>query len=120
VESTLPYFHSADVFVVPLLHGTGTRLKILEAMAAGLPIVTTPKGCEGLDVVDHEHVLIADAPEHFAHCVVELLEDAPLRNRLTAHARELVRTTYDWRSLEAPVRAMLDHVLAHIPSSRVA
>jgi glycosyltransferase involved in cell wall biosynthesis len=111
VESTLPYFRSADVFVVPLLNGTGTRLKILEAMAAGIPVVTTTKGCEGLDVVDHEHVLIADEPEQFARHIVTLLHDADLRSKLITHARDLVRAKYDWRSLEAPLRSLLAQVL---------
>jgi len=115
VESTLPYFRSADVFVVPLLNGTGTRLKILEAMAAGIPIVTTTKGCEGLDVVDHEHVLIADDPEQFARHIVTLLHDGDLRNKLITRARDLVRAKYDWRSLETPLRSLLAQVLGTAP-----
>ena len=86
----------AGVCVVPIRHGGGTRLKILEAMALGTPVVSTSKGAVGLDVIDGEHLLVADDPAAFATRTTALLRDAPLRARLAENARRLVEARYDW------------------------
>lgn len=83
--------------VVPLRRGGGTRLKVLEAMALGTPVVSTSKGAEGLHVRDGEHLLLADDPDAFAARVVELLRAPQLRARLAAGGRSLVASTYDAR-----------------------
>lgn len=87
--------------VAPIRQGGGTRLKILEAMALGTPVVATAKGAEGLDVVDGEHLLLADDPETFARCTVELLDRPDRRERLAANARRLVEERYDWQAIGA-------------------
>lgn len=89
----------ATACVVPLRQGSGTRLKILEAMALGTPVIATRKGAEGLNVVDGEHLLLADDPATFAHRTSELLRDASLRARLVCNARQLVEEHYDWTQL---------------------
>lgn len=89
----------STVCVVPLRQGGGTRLKILEAMALGTPVVATAKGAEGLDVIDGEHLLIADEPEGFARAVVQLLQDPDLCSRLATEARSLVEERYDWAQI---------------------
>ncbi|MGQ9841834.1 MAG: glycosyltransferase, partial [Anaerolineae bacterium] len=86
----------AAVAIAPIRQGGGTRLKILEAMALGTPVVATAKGAEGLDVVDGEHLLLADDPERFAASVLRLLADDALAARLAADARRLVEGRYDW------------------------
>ena len=91
----------AAVCVTPIRQGGGTRLKILEAMALGTPVVATAKGAEGLDVVDGEHLLLADDPEAFARRTVELLNGPDLRSRLSAAARRLVETRYEWQAIGA-------------------
>lgn len=91
----------AAVAVAPIRQGGGTRLKILEAMALGTPVVATTKGAEGLDVVDDEHFLRADDPHTFAARTVLLLQNADLRHRLANNARHLVETTYDWSQIGA-------------------
>jgi polysaccharide biosynthesis protein PslH len=96
VADVRPYYHQSMVCVVPLRAGGGTRLKILEAMALGRPVVSTSIGCEGLDVVDEEHLMIADSPEQFAEKTVRLLTDAALRQRISTNARQLVVARYDW------------------------
>jgi sugar transferase (PEP-CTERM/EpsH1 system associated) len=96
VDHVMPYYKRSTVCVVPLRAGGGTRLKILEAMALGRPVVSTTIGCEGLDVVDGEHVLIADSPEHFAEKTVRLLADNMLYRHITTNARQLVVARYDW------------------------
>jgi len=106
VEDVIPYYQRSKVCVVPLRAGGGTRLKILEAMALGRPVVSTTIGCEGLDVVDGQHLLIADEPEQFAKHTIRLLTDTALYGRIAGQARELVAKKYDWdviaeQSLEA-------------------
>lgn len=86
----------SSVCVVPLRRGGGTRLKILESMALGTPVVATSKGAEGLDVVNEEHILLADTPEDFARRVIGLLNDPAQANFLTRNARQLVEEHYDW------------------------
>jgi glycosyltransferase involved in cell wall biosynthesis len=81
------------------LEGGGTRLKILEAMALGVPVVATSKGAEGLDATHGENILVADEPADFARCVVEVLRNPDLRARLSANARCLVTTQYDWQPI---------------------
>ncbi len=106
VEDVIPYYRRSRVCVVPLRAGGGTRLKILEAMALGRPVVSTTIGCEGLDVVDGQHLLIADEPQQFAKQTIRLLTDTVLYDSIAGQARELVEEKYDWdviadQSLEA-------------------
>jgi sugar transferase (PEP-CTERM/EpsH1 system associated) len=98
VEDLRPLVHQSRVFVVPLLSGSGTRLKILEGMAMGVPVVSTSIGAEGIVGVDGEHLRIADDPRAFAQAVLELLRDDPLAQRLRARGRELVERHYSWQS----------------------
>lgn len=99
VDSVLPYYRRAAVAVVPLRSGGGTRLKILEAFAAGTPVVSTRVGAEGLDVVDGRHLLLADSPEEFAAAVGRLLIDPGMRAELAQRGRHLVEQRYDWPML---------------------
>lgn len=116
VPDILPYFGGADVYVVPLRIGGGTRLKVLEAMAAGLPIVTTSRGAEGIDLTPDVHARVADRPADYAAAVVALLRDTVRAQALGAAARGFVAEHYAWRriiprleevysALEAPGRA---------------
>jgi glycosyltransferase involved in cell wall biosynthesis len=84
------------VEVVPLRQGGGTRLKILEALALGTPVVSTPKGSEGLDLVDGTHLRIATSPQQFAAHTLELLQNATLRQQLGSAGRVAVQAQYDW------------------------
>jgi len=96
VDDLVAYYARATVCVVPLRAGGGTRLKILEAMAFGRPVVSTSIGCEGLAAVDGEHLLIGDSPEDFAQNVIQLLLEPDLRHRITIAARRMVEQRYDW------------------------
>lgn len=95
VDDIRPYIDEAAVMVVPIRIGSGTRLKILDAMAMGKAIVSTSVGCEGLNVNDGRDILIADASEDFAGKAIELLRNADKRIKLEINAIELART-YDW------------------------
>ncbi len=96
VDDVRPYYRRSTACVVPLRAGSGSRLKILEAMALGRPVVSTTIGCEGLNVLDGKHLLIADDSEQFAEKTVRLLKDRTLRESITRNARKLVITHYDW------------------------
>lgn len=112
VADTRPYFERCDLVVVPLLHGAGTRLKILEAFAIGCPVVSTTKGAEGLAVVDGEHLLIADTPEAMADQIARCLADRELASRLAEAGRTFVTEHYSWhanrRCIEDAVFALLE------------
>jgi glycosyltransferase involved in cell wall biosynthesis len=87
---------SSTVAIAPLWSGGGTRLKILEAMAIGTPVVATSKGAEGLDAQSGEHFFVADDPTEFSDCVIKLLCDENLRRNITTKASLLVQEKYDW------------------------
>ncbi len=106
VPDTRPYFESAGVLAVPLLQGGGTRYKILEALALGVPVVTTPLGCEGIDVRDGEHLLIRDI-DGFAEAIASILVDPAHGRALVERGRRLVEAAYSWDYAEALVRAAL-------------
>lgn len=110
VPDTRPYIAQAQVAIAPLRVGGGTRLKILEALAMGKPMVSTSLGAEGLDLVAEEHLLIADEPSAFAQAVVRALDDAQLRARLGAAGRAAVVREYSWersgRALQQALAAL--------------
>ena len=99
VQDLTPYYQQSSVFVVPITRGSGTRLKILEAMACGIPVVTTTVGAEGIAVTPDHDVLIGDTPEAFAAQVVRLLHDPSLADHIRRNARELVEKRYDYSRL---------------------
>ena len=112
VGNVVPYYQSSTVCVVPLRAGGGTRLKILEAMALGRPVVTTSVGCEGLEVVHGQHCLVADTPEQFAKSTVRLLTDRPFAQYICGNARKLVETRYGWDQIADRLVAVYEHMLA--------
>ena len=99
VPDVLPYYSQATAAIVPLRTGGGTRLKILEAMAAGVPVVSSPLGAEGLAVTDGKEILLVDEIRHWATKLVELAASRPLAERLRAAGLELVQSRYDWNML---------------------
>jgi len=112
VDDVRPYLERASVVVAPLRIGGGTRLKILEAMAMGRPVVSTAVGAEGLAARHGREALIADDAESFAAQVARVLDDHDLAARIGLAARRLVEERYDWRAsarvLEALYRKVLD------------
>jgi glycosyltransferase involved in cell wall biosynthesis len=116
VGDVRPYVWRSSVFVVPLRVGSGTRLKVLEAMSMKKPVVSTTIGAEGIDVADGESVLIADTPQAFADAVVGLLRDSAMREKLIRNGSDLVNLKYDWsvigRRAEEIYASVLDGVNA--------
>ncbi|WP_437580020.1 glycosyltransferase family 4 protein [Sorangium sp. So ce887] len=97
VPDVRPYYADALASVVPLRIGGGSRLKILEALAAGVPVVSTQLGAEGLALRDREHAIITRTVEEIRGALLELDADPALRARLAAAGRALVQSRYDWR-----------------------
>jgi sugar transferase (PEP-CTERM/EpsH1 system associated) len=97
--------------VVPLRVGGGTRLKILEAMALGTPVISTSKGAEGLEATPGENILIADDPAQFADTVLRLLDDPVLRTKLAVNGRRLVHKQYGWEHIAKKLQQLLCQVV---------
>lgn len=111
VEDILPYYNRTSVSIVPLRAGGGTRLKILESMALGRPVVSTSIGCEGLGLVDGQHILVADNPEDFAHKIVGLLRDDELYQKVASQARKVAVETYDWTAISQKLLNTYENVM---------
>jgi glycosyltransferase involved in cell wall biosynthesis len=95
VDSVRPYLAQAAISIAPLITGTGTRLKILEALAAGLPVVSTSIGAEGIEGEAGVDLMIADTADNFANCCVQLLQDPALAERLKESGQRLIMKKYD-------------------------
>ena len=121
VPDLRPFYWSHRVLAVPLRAGSGTRLKILEAAAAGIPVVSTTLGAEGLPLVDGRHLRIADSPQAFADAIAETLADPDAAAARARAAREVVSRDFDWPAIMvrnlAAVRELVDELS---PDERVA
>jgi glycosyltransferase involved in cell wall biosynthesis len=118
VEDVRPYMDRAAAYIVPIRVGSGTRLKIYEAMAMELPIVSTTVGAEGLRLVDGRELLIADTPHDFAERIVKLLSDADLAHALGRRASELVRSQFGWNNAAAQFAEICESVLSSTQTPR--
>jgi glycosyltransferase involved in cell wall biosynthesis len=114
VADVRPWYAGALAAVVPLRTGGGTRLKILEAMAAGVPVLSTPLGAEGLDVADGENVLLVESDDSagWADRLAALAQSPGRREKLTGAALQLVRNRYDWAILGSKLRTTYENWLA--------
>ncbi len=110
VDDPLPYLQDASMMIVPLKAGGGMRVKILNALAQGIPMVTTTVGCEGIAVTHDKDILIADEPSAFAEASLRLLTDVDLNQRISQNGREMVMQRYDYREAVKP----LDDIYAEI------
>lgn len=120
VPEIVPYYRDTHVALVPLRAGGGTRLKILEAMALSRPVVSTTIGCEGLNVRDGEHLLVADDAESFADAIIALLTDPDLYQRITTNGRARVVEQYDWDAISAQLLTIYDDVVPDAASPSIA
>ena len=111
VDDVRPFYREAIAAVVPLKVGGGSRLKILEAMAAGVPVVSTTLGAEGLGVRHDENILIADSNEELAEAIISLVESESQRRDLIEAGRALVSRRYDWSSLGASLFRAYEELL---------
>jgi glycosyltransferase involved in cell wall biosynthesis len=112
VERMQPWFDRARLVLVPILSGAGTRLKVLDGLASGRPLVSTSMGAEGVDVRDGAEALIADGPDRFADAAVQVLGDPALAERLGAAGRLLAERAYDWDVIGAHLSDLLERLAA--------
>lgn len=113
VADPTPYLERAAAVIVPLRVGSGMRVKILTALAQGLPVVSTSLGCAGIAVESGRHLLIADQPDDFAAATLRLLDDPGLAAGLGRNGRQLVETRYDYRSLCSQLREVYRGATGH-------
>jgi glycosyltransferase involved in cell wall biosynthesis len=111
VDDVRPYLASANLAVVPLREGSGTRLKLCEAFACGIPVVCTPQAAEGLNVVDGEHLRLAELGGAIVEAVCDLWSDRPRAERMAEQALDLVRTRFSLPASRAAVRAALESLV---------
>lgn len=106
VDDPKPYIANSACLIVPLRSGGGMRVKILEALARGIPVVSTTIGYEGIDLVPGKHLLVADTPSEFADAVALLLREPELGAKIAAAGRKRVLEKYDWRAIIPAMEAV--------------
>jgi glycosyltransferase involved in cell wall biosynthesis len=116
-EAKTLLLRAADVALNPMLSGSGTNLKMLEYLAAGVPVVTTPTGARGLDLVSGEHAIVCSI-EEFPEQVARVLGDDDLRATLRARGRRLVEQHYDWPKIVEAMHAVIESALAEADGAR--
>jgi glycosyltransferase involved in cell wall biosynthesis len=110
VPDVRPYLWGSRVSIVPLRSGGGTRLKIYESMAGGVPVVSTTVGAEGLDVTHPCNIRLADTAESFAAECMQLLDDATVRSSMTDTALRLVTSRFSWDRIARDFEDILTRV----------
>lgn len=100
VPEVTPYLHQSKVFVVPLRYGAGLKGKIGEALASGIPIVTTSIGAEGMNLIHRKNAMVADDPDQFADCVADLYTDPDLWQLLSEEGREHAHRNYSYEAAD--------------------
>jgi glycosyltransferase involved in cell wall biosynthesis len=113
VDAVAPYIKSADIAVVPLQQGGGTRMKVLDYFAAAVPVVSTSKGVEGLGLADGEQVLIRDGHDEIADAVACLIRDEARAKALGAAGRRYVEQ-FDWLNIARRYVGLLDPIARRI------
>jgi glycosyltransferase involved in cell wall biosynthesis len=117
-ESMEPHLSAATLVAAPIVASSGTRLRILEAWAAGRAVVTTTAGALGLDYAADQHLVVRDEPRAFAEGIAELLAAPERRSALAASAAERVRV-YDWRRIGGGLLDAYEHIVADVPAATV-
>lgn len=113
VDDVRPYGENCGVFIVPLRSGSGMRVKILTAMAQGLPVVSTTVGAEGIAVTPNENIVIADTPADFARAVLDLLADPVRARRIGEAGQSLMAARYGWDAVGHQLKAVYEELLGY-------
>lgn len=111
VEDVVPFLHTHSVFIHPHAGATGIQNKIIEAMATGIPIVTTVSGVQGISAIDSKHVLIAESVDTMHQSICRLLESPALAQTLSTEARTLIETNHTWDSIYASFDSIIASVI---------
>lgn len=112
VSDIRPYLAKAGCCVAPMTLGSGIRNKILEAMAMGVPVVTTPVGCEAIAARPGENILVGRDPKELAECAIKLLQNEAMRTQLAEAGRQIVQRVHSWRSAASQYEALYNEVRA--------
>jgi glycosyltransferase involved in cell wall biosynthesis len=99
VEDVAPYYQKSSMAIVPLLEGSGTRLKILEAMSFGVPVISTTIGADGIDYQNNRNIIIENEPSKICDCISQIVNDKDKLVRIGIHAKELIKEKYQWNSI---------------------
>jgi glycosyltransferase involved in cell wall biosynthesis len=118
VVSVLPYLCHANVAIVPLFFESGTRFKILEAGATGIPMVSTTLGAEGIPVINGKEILIADEPEEFAEAVIRIIENPDFAANLVNNCKALIEESYSVDALVNEANEILDFLFKEKAKSK--
>ncbi len=110
LEDVRPFMSLPSIFIAPLLSGSGTKIKVLNAMAMGMPVITTPVGAEGLEIRHGVDVLIANDPDDFAAQAVKLWNSPELAREIGANGRRTVQAKYDWKVVFQKMEHLYDSV----------
>ena len=113
VDDVRPFLAAAEATIVPLRVGGGTRIKIFEAMATGIPVVSTRIGAEGLPLAHDRDILLADTPEEFAASVGRLFRSADLRQQIGQAGLSLVREKFGWAASTAIFENYCNQVISN-------
>ncbi|MFC2088648.1 glycosyltransferase family 4 protein [Calditrichota bacterium] len=111
VKEVNSYYEKASLSVVPLQSGGGTRLKILESMSFGVPIVSTSIGCEGLEIKNGYNILIGNTASDFSNKVLEILMSPNLAKKLSINARKLIEEKYNWDRITGSLENMYEKLI---------
>jgi glycosyltransferase involved in cell wall biosynthesis len=114
LEDVRPLLREAGAFLIPLRGGSGTKIRILTAMAMGLPVVATNLAAAGLAVADGMDILIADSPEAFARKTIAVLTDSEMHHRIAAAARALVEVQYSWKAVAEDLQTQYRTLLGDV------
>lgn len=113
VENVRPYYEKAKVVVAPFRYGAGTKLKVLEAMAMGVPVVSTDVGYKGIDAIPGRHLLVKNENGQIAECIIELVKNRRLREKICSAARKLVEEKYSWSFIMGNLIKQLESLVQH-------
>jgi len=112
VEPVMQVYKRASIFLAPIEGPGGTRLKILGAMAAGLPVISSPTGVSGLDVKHNKNVIIAATPEEFAVAATELLKNNKKYTAIRRNARKLIENKYSWNTISKKLEKIYEKLIS--------
>lgn len=120
VPDVRPFFAEATAAICPIRDGGGTRIKVLDALAQGMPTVATSVACEGIAVVPERDLLIADTPDAFVRQLSRIFDEGPLREHLGTNGRRLIEERYSWDSLAARLMAVYEGLVGSAGVTRAA
>ena len=112
IDNIPDFLQVVDIAIMPLIRGAGTKLKIFDYMSVGLPIISTAKGVEGIDVVNGEHVIVtSDADDNFVRMISSLMNNKDQRDKIGENARKLVKEKYNWHEIGASLNFTYQNLL---------